>query len=130
MVGWAAFGMADTQPAISFRTVQIHCPDPATITYTAIPWSIHGFYTAESDGVGFWGMDISILEPGSMMLAVAELASVNDYWSFACVYEHHGLVLNMSSHTSPAFQQCHLSNGEQRCEGSRDDCFLICPEIP
>jgi hypothetical protein len=108
----------------------VHCPDPTTIKETKIPYSLHNFYTAVSDGIGFSGMDITVVDPKKMTLAVAEVDSVNDYWSFYCTYQGNGLVLNLSANINKIYKECTFADGTQKCQGTIEACTLSCPTKP
>src|SRR5690606_36194667 len=108
----------------------LSCPAPESISVVQIPYSLHSVYVAESQGIGFSSLDLSMIEPAATSFFFAEVSEVNDYWSFACAYQLDGLHLVLSTNLSPAYQLCHFVGEAQQCSGTAEECVLSCPERP
>jgi hypothetical protein len=108
----------------------IHCPAPEAITFTQIPSSIHGYYSAVSeDGTGWGALSLGFYDPEYLSFSSAEVSEINGYWRIYCSYEDGGTYLNLSSGVELAYKDCHFPDGKQTCEGTRDACEILCPAV-
>lgn len=105
----------------------IHCPEPNTILYTPIPSSIHGVYSAVSDETGFGALSLGFFDPAYLSFSSAEVSEINGYWRIYCSYRSGGTYLNLASNVQFAYSQCDFKNETQNCEGSIEDCTILCP---
>ena len=109
---------------------RIHCPLPKAISFTQIPSSIHGYYSAVSeDGTGWGALSLGFYDPEYLSFSSAEISEINGYWRIYCSYRDGGSFLNLSSGVESAYAACHFPDKTQNCEGTRDACVIECPGI-
>jgi hypothetical protein len=117
-------------PTASAELFTLPCPAPESIVYSPIPYSVNGLYSAATRGIGFMGYDANVLQPHAMHFVRAEVGQVNSYWSLYCVYQDGAQHLTLATDNSPVYRNCRFSSGAATCEGSLEQCLLLCPVNP
>ncbi len=115
-------------PSTKEEVQTIHCPRSSAISVTAVPSSFHSVMTATTDdGYAFGTFGLGFTHPEDFAFYAAEITEVNGFWRMACGYKSGGIGFTLQSRENPAYQDCAFENGDSVCEGTIEECALICP---